>query len=87
VLPEQAEELTRPSQKRLWLNNEENLFPGPNHSSQEHQEKPVGLPVDRLLDLSTENDQLLSSQGVFRKQFGFSSGQIGERSENKRGRR
>ena len=34
MYPEQAEEFTMPAQKRLWLHNEEVLFPGPNHSGQ-----------------------------------------------------
>ena len=59
VLPEQAEELTRPSQKRLWLDEEKRLFPGANHPGENHQEKPIGLAVDGLFDLSTENDQLV----------------------------
>ena len=60
VLPEHAEELTVPAQQRLWLDKEKSLFPGPNHSSQEHQEKPVRLPVNWSLDLSMEDDKLLS---------------------------
>jgi hypothetical protein len=36
---------------------------------------------------SWENDQLLSHQRVFRKEFGFSSGQIGECAKHKGGRR
>ena len=83
TLPEQAEELTMPAKKRLWLDNEEGLFPGSDHTSQEHQQKPIPLSVCRSFDLATKNDQLLSQQCVFRKQFGFSSGHIGERSEQK----
>ncbi len=60
VLPEQAEELTRPSQQRLWLEKVEPLFPGLNHSGQEHQEKPVRLFVHGSFDLSMEDGELLS---------------------------
>jgi hypothetical protein len=70
-------------QQCLWLDNEESLFPCPDHTSQEHQQKPIPLSVCRSFDLSTKNDQLLSQECVFRKQFGFSSGHIGERSEQK----
>ena len=73
-------------QQRLWLDKEKRLFPGPNHAGQKHQEKPVSLPADGLFDVSTKDDQLVSSQGVFREQFGFASGQIGECSEHKRDR-
>jgi hypothetical protein len=60
ALPEYAEELTRPSQQRLWLGQEERLFPSPSHPGQEHQQKPVCVPADGVFELSTQNDQLLS---------------------------
>ena len=72
-----------PAKKRLGLNEEERLFPGPRHSGQEHQKEPVGLPVNWSFDPSMKDDQLVSKQCVFRKQFGFASGYIGERSEQK----
>jgi hypothetical protein len=74
-------------QQRLQLDKEEGLFPGPHHSGEKYQEESVSLPVGRSFDLSTQDDQLLSQQRIFRQQFGFSSGQIGECSEHKRGRR
>ena len=76
-----------PTQKRLWLNKEERLFPGPNHPGQQHQKKPIRLAVDRAFDLSPENNQLVSQQRVFRKKFGFSPGQIDECAQHKGGRR
>ncbi|HEX6478934.1 MAG TPA: hypothetical protein VF043_08810 [Ktedonobacteraceae bacterium] len=48
-----------PTQKRLWLDEEKRLFPGPNHSRENHQEKPTGLQIDGVFDLSTEDDQLV----------------------------
>ena len=72
-----------PAQKRLWLDEEKRLFPGPNHPGENHQEKPIGLQIDGVFDLSTEDDQLVPSQGVFRKQFGFSSRHVGKRAEHK----
>jgi hypothetical protein len=45
---------------RLWLDKEKGLFPGPNHSGQEHQEKSVRLSVNWSLDLSMKDDELLS---------------------------
>ena len=59
MLPEQAEELTMPTQKRLWLDEEKRLFPGPNHPGENHQEKPIGLQIDGVFDLSTEDDELV----------------------------
>jgi len=46
-------------QKRLWLDKEESLFPGPNHAGQKHEEKPVRLPIDRSFDVSTKDKELL----------------------------
>jgi hypothetical protein len=86
VLPEYAEEFSMPSKDRLWLDQEERLFPGPNHPGQEHQKKPVRLPVNRSFGLSMKDDQLVSYQGVFRQQVGFASGQIGECAQYERGR-
>jgi hypothetical protein len=86
MLPEHAEELTMPAKERLRLDEEEGLFPGPNHPGQEYQKKPVRLFVHWSLDLSAQDDELLPQQRVFCQQFGFPSGQIGERSEHKGGR-
>jgi hypothetical protein len=72
---------------RLWLDKEERLSPSPNHSGQEHQKKPVCFPADGTFNLSTQDDQLLPQQRVFRQQFGFASGQVDECSERKRCRR
>ena len=60
TFPEQAEELTMPAKKCLWLNNEEGLFPCSDHPGQEHQKEPIPFSVCRSFDLSTKNDQLLS---------------------------
>ena len=49
-----------PAKNSPRLDNEEGLFPGPNHPGKKHQEKPVHLPVDRSFDLSTKDHQLLS---------------------------
>ena len=86
MLPEQTKKLTVPAEKRLWLDQEERLFPGSDHPCQEHQEKPIRLVVHWSLDLSAQDDELLPQQRVFRQQFGFTSSQIGERSEDKGGR-
>ena len=86
ALPEQTEKLTVPAQKRLWLDQEERLFPGSGYACQEHQEKPIRLCVHRSLDLSAQDDELLPQQRVFYQQFGFASGQISACSEHKGGR-
>jgi hypothetical protein len=60
MLPEHTEELTMEAEKRLWLDKEEGLFPGPNYCGQQHQKQPVGLAIDRSFDLSMEDYELLS---------------------------
>src|SRR5579864_4679861 len=55
-------------QKRLRLDDKERLFPGPNHSSEKYQEHSVCFPVNWSFDLSTQDDQLMSQQRVFRQQ-------------------
>ena len=60
VLPEPTEELPMPAQKCLRLNEEERLSPGQNHPGQKHQEQPVPLPADGALDLSTQDNQLVT---------------------------
>ncbi len=47
-------------QKCLRLNEEERLSPGQNHPGQKHQEQPLPLPADGSLDLSTQDNQLVS---------------------------
>jgi len=83
VLPELTEELARPSQKGFWLDQDKRLFPGPDHPRQEDKEKPIRLFVDWSRDLSMQDNELLTQQRVFRQQFGFAAGQIGERSKQK----
>jgi hypothetical protein len=86
MFPEQTKKLTVPAEKRLWLDQEERLFPGSDHPRQEHQEKPIRLFVHWSLDLSAQDDELLPQQRVFRQQFGFTSGQIGECPKHEGGR-
>jgi hypothetical protein len=74
------------SQKRLRLNDKERLFPGPNHSSEKDQEHSICFPAHWSFDLSSQDDQLVSQQCVFRQQFDFASGQIYNRAGHKGGR-
>jgi hypothetical protein len=77
---EHTEELTMPAEERLRLDDEERLFPGPNHSSEKYQKHSICYPVHWSFDLSTQDNQLVSQQRVFRQQFGFASCQISKRS-------
>jgi len=72
-----------PAQKCLRMNNEEGLFPGPNYPGQQHQEKPIGLPAGRSFDVPMRDDELLTQQRVFGKQFGLPFGKVFYRSKQK----
>jgi hypothetical protein len=50
--------------------NEQALFPGPNRLRQKNQDHPVRFGTGRLYHLSTEDDQRLSQERVFRHEFG-----------------
>ena len=76
---EDREELTMEAAECLRLDEEMRLFPGSDHPGQKHQEQPVRLPRDGAFDLSTQDDQLVSQQHVFRQQFGFAFRQISKR--------
>jgi hypothetical protein len=85
VLPKHTEELTRPSQKRLRLDDKERLFPGLNHSSEKQQAELICLPAGRSFDMSMQDDELLPQQRVFDKQFGLAFGKVCDRSQQKGG--
>jgi hypothetical protein len=67
-----------PAQQRLWLNNEEGLFPGANDPGQKHQKHPIRPGTDRSFHLPLEDDQLLTQQGIFCDQFGLAFGKVGQ---------
>jgi hypothetical protein len=85
VLPKELETLAMPAQQRLWLNDDEGLFPGPNHSCQEHQEHAVCLGTGRSFHLSTQDEQLLTQERVFCHKLGPAPGKIVQRPKQERG--
>jgi hypothetical protein len=87
VLPEHAETFTRPSQERLRLDEEQRLFPRSDHPGKAYQQQSIRLPAQGSFDLSMQDDQVVAEPRVFRQQFGFASGQIGECSQYQGGRR
>jgi hypothetical protein len=74
-----------PPQKRLWLDNEQGLFPGPNRPSQQHQEHPVRFGTGGSFHLSTKNNELLTEERVCCHEFGLASGKVCQRPQYKRG--
>jgi len=85
VLPKEFEALAMPPQQRLWLNDEQRLFPGPHHFCQQDQEHPVGPGTGRSFHLSPQDDQLLTQQGVFCHKLGLAPGKVDQRPKKERG--
>ena len=61
------------------------LFPGPYHSCQQDQQGLVPLGTGRSLHLSTQDEQLLTQEGVFCHKLGLATGLVGQRQEQERG--
>jgi hypothetical protein len=76
VLPEEPKTLAMPPQKRLWLNDEEGLPPGPNRPGQQHQEHAVRFGTGGSFHLSTKNNELLTEERVFCYEFRLASGKV-----------
>jgi len=70
---------------RLWLNNDKRLFPGPNHPYEQYQEYAIRFGPDRPFDLSAQDDERLSQEGVFCHEFGLPSGKVSHGSQQERG--
>jgi hypothetical protein len=68
-----------PAQDRLWLDDDQCLFPGPNQSREKHEEDPIPSGIDRSFDLSAQDNQLLSEERVFYHEFGLASGKVSQR--------
>src|SRR5260221_7221821 len=62
---------------RLWLNDDEGLFPSPHYSCQQDQEHPIRLRTGRSFHLSPQDDQLLTQEGVFCHKLGLATGKVG----------
>ena len=69
-----------PAEERIGLDNEERLFPRADDPCQQDQADPLRPSASWALDLTTENDELLSQQRVFGDEFRSGTGQIDERS-------
>jgi hypothetical protein len=72
-------------EKRLWLDNEQGLFPHPNRPSQQHQEHPVRFGTGWSFHPSTKNNELLWEEGIFCHEFGLAAGKICQRPHQERG--
>ena len=70
---------------RLWLNDDEDLFPAPNYLGQQDQQHAVHLGAGRPFHLSTQDDQLLAKERIFCDQFGLTPGKVSQRPQQERG--
>jgi hypothetical protein len=60
----------------IWLNDEQRLFPVPDGPRQHQQEEPIGPSARWALDLTVEDDQLLTEQRVLSDEVFPGAGQI-----------
>jgi hypothetical protein len=74
-----------PAQERLRLNNEQGLLPCTRRSSEQNQDHPIRLCASRSLDVSAENNELLTEERVLGHEFGLASGKICDRPQHERG--
>ncbi len=70
-----------PSQKGLWLDDQERLPPGPRRPCQKHQEASIPRGAHWSFALSTKDDEVLAEERIFSNTFGFPSGKIRQRPE------
>jgi hypothetical protein len=85
VVPVELESLAMPAQERLRLNNEERLLPCTRRSSEQDQDHPIRLCASRSFDVSAENNELLTEEGVLGHEFGLASEKICDRPHHERG--
>jgi hypothetical protein len=69
----------------LIKNDEEGLFPGPNHACQKHQEQAVRFDTGRSFHVSAQDHERRSQECVFCREFGLASRTVGQRSQEKSG--
>jgi len=74
-----------PPQQRLWLDNEEGLFPDPNGPRQKNQEHPVRFGTGRSFHLSPQDDKLLAKERILCDKFGLTSGKVCQCPQHERG--
>lgn len=75
-LPELAEGLTMPAEMGIGLNNEQCLCPTAGSSCEQYQEQPIDPGTRWTLDLTVEDDQLLTEQRVLGDEACPGAGQI-----------
>jgi hypothetical protein len=71
---------------RLWLNDEERLFPGTNEPCQQDEKDAIGVRACRPLHLPFEDDELLAQKGIFGDELGFASAKVDEGDQRQGGR-
>jgi hypothetical protein len=85
VFPKKPKSLAMPPQQRLWLNDEQRLFPGPYCSCQHHQEHSIRPGACGSFDVSAEDNQLLAQERVFCHEFRLASGKVCQDPHHERG--
>ena len=68
--PVKAKQFTMPAQEGVRLNDMNGLFPGSGKAGKKDEPDAIGIGNYRFLDLSIQEDQLLTEQGVFNNEVG-----------------
>jgi hypothetical protein len=76
-----------PAEEGLGLNNQERLFPVPGSPREHGQEQSIRPGTRWALDLTAENDHLLTKQRVFGEKVSPGAGKISERCAQQRATR
>jgi hypothetical protein len=69
-----------PTEEGIGLNHQERLFPAVSGPREQDQEYPISFAAGWALYLTTEDDQLLTEQGIFGDEVRLGAGQIVQRS-------
>jgi hypothetical protein len=65
-----------PAEERVRLNDVKSLGPELGAASQKNKANPIAIFQSRPFYLASENDYLLTQEGIFHQQVGFASGYI-----------
>jgi hypothetical protein len=68
-----------PAQQGIGLHNEQALAPGAHTTGEQDQHGPVDARAARPLDAASQDDQLLSEEGILGDEFGLRTDKVSQR--------
>jgi len=76
--PVPTEQIAMPAQERVGLDDQQGLLPGPDATSEQHQERPIGRGAARALGAAPQDEELLAQQRVLGDEGGPTAHEVGE---------